>query len=110
MFGETTQFARTYTDARRKFQAAAQIAGTPVRTYPHPMRGPDGEELATDVAWLGDPEARRVLVLTSGVHGPELFCGSAIQLDRLLGLDIRGVGDVPVLAGESVNPSGTRRL
>lgn len=110
MDGLNTRFARTYADARRKFQLAAGLAGTDLRSYRHPMTGPDGEELATDVAWLGKPDARRVLVLTSGVHGPELFCGSAAQVDALLDLDIGRCGDVAVLLVHGVNPYGTAWL
>lgn len=105
-----TRFALTYARARRKFQLAAELAGTPVRSYRHPMTGPDGEDLATDVAWLGDPAARSVLVLTSGVHGPELFCGSACQVDALLGLAPAAFGDVALLLVHAVNPYGTAWL
>ena len=104
------RFAFTYAEARRKFQRAADLAGTSVRTYRHPMTGPNGEELATDVAWLGDPHARSVLVLTSGVHGPELFCGSACQVDTLLGRSPAASGDVALLLVHAVNPYGTAWL
>jgi hypothetical protein len=103
-------FAGTYAEARRKIHAAALLAGTPVKTYAHPMAGPDGGELATDVVWLGDPKAQGVLVLTSGVHGPELFCGSGSQIDALLGLDMAGFGDVALLVVHAVNPYGTAWL
>jgi hypothetical protein len=49
------RFAFTYAEARRKFRLAADLAGAPVRVYAHPMQGPGGEEMATDVARLGDP-------------------------------------------------------
>ncbi len=35
--------------------------------------------LTTDAVWLGDKEAKKVLVLISGTHGVEGYCGSAIQ-------------------------------
>jgi hypothetical protein len=35
--------------------------------------------LSTDVIWIGDADAKKVLVLISGTHGVEGFCGSAIQ-------------------------------
>src|SRR5262249_22042742 len=43
-------------------------------------RGPSGEELTTDVAWLGPERAPRVVVLSSGLHGAEGFLGTAVQL------------------------------
>lgn len=72
-----------YATARDRFRRAAELAGSAPRAYVNPNRGPQGEELATDTAWFGPPDARRVLVLVSGVHGTEGFCGSAAQLDWL---------------------------
>ena len=74
-------FSPTYAEARKRFLAAAgaNLAGS----YPHPLKGPDGGDLATDVARLGPTDARRVLVLESGTHGAEGFCGSAILLALL---------------------------
>ena len=110
MDGVDTRFARDYSAARRKFQLAAELAGKSVRTYRHPLTGPDGEELANDVVWLGDPGATRVLVVTSGTHGPELFCGSAAQVDALLELDAGAFGDVALLLCHAVNPYGAAWL
>jgi hypothetical protein len=101
-------FARSFAEARGKFHAAAKLAGLPVKTFRHPMTGPGGEELATDVVWRGDAKAQAVLVATSGVHGPELFCGSAAQIDALLGLHLPE--DVALLAVHAVNPYGTAWL
>jgi len=36
-------------------------------------------DFGTDVIWLGNADASQVLVLISGTHGVEGFCGSAIQ-------------------------------
>src|SRR5262245_66537481 len=97
MNGVNTRFARSYAAARRKFLLAAELAGRPVKTYRHPMTTPDGEEMANDVVWLGAEDASRVLVVTSGTHGPELFCGSGAQVDLLLDLEPRDFGDVAFL-------------
>ena len=43
-------------------------------------RGPRQEALTIDIARLGEPGARRVLIHTSGLHGVEAFAGSAVQL------------------------------
>jgi len=53
-----SRFARSYGAARRKFQLAADMAGRLVKTYRHPMTTPDGEEMANDVVWLGDRDAK----------------------------------------------------
>ena len=110
MDGVSKFFARRYADARRKFQLAAELAGTPIKTYRHPMTGPDGEEMANDVVWLGDREATRVLVITSGTHGPELFCGSSAQIDALLDRERGDLGDVALLLCHAVNPYGAAWL
>ncbi len=47
------------------------------------MRGPDGGDLSTDVAWIGPRDAERVLVMISATHGVEGFCGSGAQIDWL---------------------------
>lgn len=72
-------FAPGYATSRARFLAACRQAGLEVGTHPHPLRAPDGAALATDVVRIGAPSASRLLVLTSGVHGPELMAGSACQ-------------------------------
>ncbi len=44
------------------------------------QKGPNEEDLAVDVAWVGPSDASRLLLSSSGVHGVEGFAGSAIQL------------------------------
>jgi len=46
-------------------------------------KGPDGEALAIDVARVGRLDAPGLLVVTSGTHGIEGFCGSGIQVALL---------------------------
>lgn len=110
MDGVCTRFARSYGAARRKFLLAAEIAGLEVRTHVHPLTGPDGETLANDVVWLGPRDARRVLVITSGTHGPELFCGSGAQIDLMLGWRDDACPGVALLLCHAVNPYGTAWL
>lgn len=77
-------FAATYVEARGKFLAAAQRRGLPVESFEHPSaRGPGGEALFVDVAVLGDTTASQALILTSGTHGVEGFCGSGCQVALL---------------------------
>ncbi len=72
-------FAQTYAEARRKFLAAADAARLDVQSHRHPLPGMDGEELAMDVVHYGPPDAAALLLITSGCHGVEGFCGSGIQ-------------------------------
>ena len=71
-----TCFSGDYAESRRRFRRAAKARGAELRSYPNPHRGPLGESLATDCAWLGPRNAKRVLVLISGTHGVEGFCGA----------------------------------
>lgn len=77
-------FARDYAEAQSLFRAAAQQRGLAVAAHVHPTaRGPAGEALAVDVAVLGDAGAQAALLLTSGTHGVEGFCGSGAQVALL---------------------------
>ncbi|MFO1414347.1 MAG: M14 family metallopeptidase [Burkholderiales bacterium] len=77
-------FAATYGEARQKFLAAARARGLALRHHVHPVaKGAQGEDLAIDVAVLGDPAAREVLLLTAGTHGAEGFCGSGCEIGLL---------------------------
>ena len=75
---------------RTQFLDAARAAGAVLTTYAHPLKGPNGEALATDVAWLGKPDASRVLMTLSGTHGVEGYYGSTCQAAwlRELGVDV----------------------
>jgi len=72
-------FAQSYAEARAKFLAAAKAAGLAVQTHAHPMLGRDGEPLAMDVARFGPADAKALLVVSSGCHGAEGYCGSGVQ-------------------------------
>jgi len=93
---------------RQQFLRAAQTAGATVTTFSHPLKGPNDEALATDVAWLGDPAAARVLVATSGTHGVEGYYGSTCQSEWLRELAARTLpDDVAVMMVHLINPWGT---
>jgi hypothetical protein len=76
-------FAQTYAEARARFLQAAAAAGLDVQAHRHPLLGRDGEELAVDVARHGAADAAGLLIVTSGCHGLEGFCGSGIQVRML---------------------------
>ena len=100
-------FSADYPEARAKFLKAAADAGGALEAMAHPERGPDGGDLATDVAWFGPRDAAAVLVMISGTHGVEGFCGSGAQVDWLRR---GGAGGLPpgvaVLMIHAVNPYG----
>ena len=70
----------TYAEARAAFLAAASEAGARLTEFPHDLKGPDGGDLAIDVAEFGPADAESVLVVVSATHGVEGFAGSALQL------------------------------
>ncbi|HYF58859.1 MAG TPA: M14 family metallopeptidase [Burkholderiaceae bacterium] len=72
-------FPSSYAQARERFLAAARARGARLHEHAHPLRGLDGEALAADVAVLGPDDAASVVLLHSGTHGVEGYCGSGIQ-------------------------------
>ena len=109
-----THFAQSYSQARGKFLAAAGARSADLFRHAHPgEHGVEGEELSMDVALLGKPDAASLLLLTSGTHGVEGFCGSGCQTallrdDRFL----RAIGrsDIAVLMLHALNPYGFSHL
>lgn len=101
-------FSTDFSAARERFCAASRAAGAEVSSLPHRLPGPAGERLATDVARLGSANATRLLVMLSGVHGPELLCGSACQVGLLESGTLADLpADTAVLLVHAINPWGT---
>ena len=100
-------FSSTYAEARKKFLAAAGSSGARVHSLVNSHTGPNGEQLATDVAYLGTQNARKLLVMISGTHGVEALCGSGIQTGWLAE---RGYEQLPddcaALLIHCINPFG----
>ncbi|MGE5090302.1 MAG: M14 family metallopeptidase [Candidatus Levyibacteriota bacterium] len=107
-------FSPTYAQARAKFVAAARALRLPAERHVHPVaRGAEGEELSVDVAMLGNPAADALLVLTSGMHGVEGFCGSGCQTALLhdeATLAAVEASGACVLLHHAVNPYGFSHL
>ncbi|HLX28074.1 MAG TPA: M14 family metallopeptidase [Casimicrobiaceae bacterium] len=107
-------FADSYEEARAKFVAAAKARGLALERHVHPNAlGAQGEALSIDAAVFGAGDASSLLVLLSGVHGVEGFCGSGCQV-ALLSDDavIAAVErtDADVLFVHAVNPYGFSHL
>ncbi|GAA4160599.1 DUF2817 domain-containing protein [Shinella granuli] len=101
-------FAGDFSALRARFLAAARTAGASLVEYLHPLHGPDGERLATDVAYLGRNDARKLMVLISGTHGVEGPFGSACQTAWLCqNAPWQLPDDTAVLAIHLINPWGT---
>lgn len=76
-------FSTSYQASREKFIDAAVTAGAELTSVMHPQTGPEGEELYMDFASVGDDDAKVALVVLSGTHGIEGFCGSGLQTNIL---------------------------
>lgn len=79
----SSPFSPDYSTARQRFRALGAERGWALESYEITARSPDGEVLTTDVARLGEIDAPRCLVLSSGLHGVEGYFGSAVQLQFL---------------------------
>ena len=107
--GAARFFAQTYAEARDKFFSAARSCGLGVESHVHPLPGRDGEMLAMDVARDGSPEAKSLLIVSSGCHGVEGFCGSGVQVALLRDPDWHQSAEdagVAVLYVHGLNPYG----
>lgn len=107
-------FASSYAEARAKFLAAAEGVEAHVQSHRHPTRqGVAGEELAMDVLRLGPQDAQALLVVSSGTHGIEGYCGSGCQVALLRDGELleraRRAG-VALLLVHAVNPYGFSHL
>ena len=107
-------FSSTYAQARDRFLDAARRRGLAVASHVHPhLRGAQGEELAIDVASLGPDKAASVLLLISGTHGAEGFCGSGCQVNVLGDDDFAAEAvrsGVRVVLLHALNPYGFSHL
>lgn len=102
-------FSQDYREARARFGAAAQACDLELHSHVHPMPGRDGEELAVDVVCDGPADAESLLVISSGCHGVEGYCGSGVQLALLADPAWRTAAreaGVSVLYVHAINPYG----
>ena len=98
-------FSVEYQKAKERFVAAGQAAGAKMDQLTLQALGPGGTSLTIDLATIGDPNAAKILLHTSGLHGVEGFAGSAIQLAALNGKMDRP-SEVGVVFVHVLNPFG----
>ncbi|NDZ15350.1 DUF2817 domain-containing protein [Variovorax sp. WS11] len=110
----TRHFSGTYAEARRKFLEAAEARSARIESFVlEAHRGALGETLATDTAYIGTPGAAKLLIVSSGTHGPEGFCGSGCQVATLHDEDLLArlaAAQVGLLLVHAVNPHGFSHL
>lgn len=102
-------FSRSYAEQRKRFLQKTASLGMAVESFIHPLKGIEGEVLAMDVALFGRPDASRLLIINSGTHGVEGFCGSGVQLALLADSGFHAKAEaagVAVLYIHAINPWG----
>ncbi|MBX3605472.1 MAG: M14 family metallopeptidase [Piscinibacter sp.] len=102
-------FSQDYAEARGKFLAAAEEAGLDAEPQVHPLLGRDGETLALDMVYQGPKAAPALLIVSSGCHGVEGYCGSAVQTALLRDPDWHArvhASGAAVLYLHALNPYG----
>ncbi|MES2974411.1 MAG: M14 family metallopeptidase [Pseudomonadota bacterium] len=107
-------FAANYAQARANFQEAARQAKLGVTGHTIPgVLGAQGEALSMDTCLFGNPGADKLLIVTSGIHGVEGFCGSGCQSALLSDtglLERAAQGETSILFVHAVNPFGFSHL
>lgn len=98
-------FSVDYASARARFRASAGKAGAILHALALDAKAPEGADLTIDIAWLGQPDARRFLLHSSGLHGVEAFTGSAVQL-ALLAQPPEVPADCALVLVHVLNPYG----
>jgi Protein of unknown function (DUF2817) len=102
-------FSTRYSEARGKFLAAAASRGLDTQPCLHPGRGRDGETLALDSVLQTAGPGAPLLIISSGCHGVEGFCGSALQTavlyDKVTQALLRET-NVAILYLHALNPHG----
>jgi hypothetical protein len=75
--GDADHFSADYRTARARFRTAAAGRGAATEAF---STAAGTADLTIDAAVLGTDRPRRLLIVTSGLHGVECFFGSAVQL------------------------------
>ncbi|MEO0495100.1 MAG: DUF2817 domain-containing protein [Actinomycetota bacterium] len=98
--------AHDYETARADFLAAAEAAGAEITRHEHPRTGLHDEPLTLDVATFGPADAARRVLVVSGTHGVEGYCGSAMQTGWLRTMAAERPDDVRIVVLHALNPYG----
>lgn len=100
-------FSQFYREAREKFVAMAKAHGGKLSSHRHPLRGAMAEPLYCDVALFGNQDAANRLMIVSGVHGVEGYCGSGSQIGWLKKGGVARLSDKScVVMVHALNPWG----
>lgn len=98
-------FSPDYATAKERFLALAANQEATTWRIPISAKGPQGIALSINIALFGSPNAKRVVLHCSGLHGIEGFAGSAIQ-SALMSEPIHTPADCAIVFVHALNPYG----
>lgn len=103
-----TWFSSNYPEARATFLANCKDRSLQVESHLNPnATGAKGEALYMDVTRIGSRNAPKALLLISGTHGVEGYCGSGAQIGLLqTGAFDELPSDLSVIMIHALNPYG----
>jgi len=103
-----TCFSASYCEAREKFLKTCADRSLSVDSRLNPnARGVRGQELFTDIVEIGPSFASKTLLLISGTHGVEGYCGSGAQIGLLRsGIFDNLPSDLKIVMVHAINPYG----
>ena len=84
----------------------AIASGGAIEHIRHPLTGPAGETLGIDIAEFGPGDAESLLIIVSGTHGVEGYCGSALQTHWLDGQLATRPPGLRIVFIHALNPHG----
>jgi hypothetical protein len=101
-------FSSTYLEAREKFLRICECNDLVVDSRLNPnTEGSRGEQLYTDIVRIGPADAPKILLLISGTHGVEGYCGSGVQTGLLKSGAFEFIpDDTSVVMIHAINPYG----
>ena len=101
-------YSADYFEARQRFREAVARLGGTHEYHLFGTRGAQSEPLTTDFGRFGDAGARRLLIISSGLHGIEGFFGSAVQLAWMAAQSDtwQPPSETAVMLAHSLNPYG----
>lgn len=110
MIDHVSFFSNDYATARSRFCERARTRKWELQ--PLERDGGREGEFFTDLAHCGSTSPKRLLVITSGLHGVEGFLGSAIQLAIMNSVTTDRLGklDAGIVLVHALNPFGFARL
>lgn len=102
------ELSPSYQSARTKFLAQAQVKGYAIESHLlQGYRGIDDELLYCDIARKGRDGNKKCLVISSGLHGVEGYCGSGVQHQLLMQETLEHLSqDITVIFIHAFNPYG----